>query len=288
MEIISNLRRLYKTLIAMVLALTVLIANSHEYPPKPGYLEPVSTQRFALLDALIRAQGIADDEESYYFSWNFGLTKTSLDGRTIEAQNLIAIPPRLIAQGCVHIGGITYYDGKVYAPIEDSKVFEHLYIATYDSETLALIDTYPLPLENHENGVPWCAADPDKGVIYSARRDHITTLNVYDAETLALIDTIELSAPVHKVQGGQVYEGVLYLSVSRDEHAIFAVKLSTGEVQKVFDRNLLDGVEGEGMTILKTPDGAFFHVLDIGKDVVTVNLRNYAFDPASLQWNDPV
>lgn len=284
MALFGKIAALMKAAGSMILVLVILAATAGEYPVKPDYVEPVSTRQYALFDALMRGQGIADDGESYYFSWNFGLTKTALDGVTVEARNFIAIPPELLALGCKHIGGITYANGKIYAPIEDSKVFEHLYIAEYDAETLKLIRYKALPLEVHEFGVPWCTADPEAGVIYSARRDHITSLNVYSAETLEYLGQKELTAPVHKVQGGDVYGGVLYLAVSRDTQGIFAVNLSTGEVLKAMDRNLADGCEGEGITVLPTPDGAFFHVLNIGKDETTVALRRYAFDPASLAW----
>lgn len=279
-----TLSKLFTGIFALLTALMIFISDVNDGPNKPDFYEPVSTTSYTLIDSVIRAQGIANDGESYYFSFNFGLIKTALDGVTIQATNYLAIPPKLLLEGCKHIGGITYYNGKIYAPIEDSKVFEHLYICTYDAATLEFIAAYPLPLDKHENGVPWCVADPDKGYIYSARRDHITTINVYDAETMQLVKTIEINAPVHKVQGGDMYKGILYLSISRDDQAIFAVNLETGEVQKAFARNLVDGTEGEGMTILPTPDGALFHVQDLAKDYLGSHLRHYAFDVDSIDW----
>jgi len=232
----------------------------------------------------VRGQGITTDGESFYFSWNLGLTKTDLTGKNIRKQNLIAIPPTLLLKGCSHIGGISYYDGKIYCAIEDSKVFENLYLAVYDAKTLRLLQYKAVVLEDHEFGIPWCAADQDTGLVYSARRDRITTLNVYDPDTLERTDYLELEAPVHKVQGGEVRDGVLYLAVSREEQAIFAVRLATGQVRKVFGR-FLGGAEGEGITILPMENGAFFHVLDVGENKVNVHLRSYAFDPASLVWD---
>lgn len=276
--------KLVTRLFSLIGVVIIVIANSNEYPPKENYYKDVSTQTFPLFEALIRAQGIANDGDNYYFSSNFGLIKTALDGTTIEAENLEAIPVPLLFKGCKHIGGITYYNGKIFAPIEDSKVFKNLYIATYDAKTLKHIKSYALPLANHENGVPWCVADPDKGYIYSARRDYITTINVYDAETMQLVKTISLDSPVHKVQGGDMYNGILYLSVSRGDQAVYAINLTTGEVKKAISRNLADGSEGEGMTILPTTDGALFHVLDIGKDRITVHLRHYAYDVNSIDW----
>ncbi|MPN37764.1 hypothetical protein SDC9_185285 [bioreactor metagenome] len=81
-----------------------------------------------------------------------------------------------------------------------------------------------------------------------------------------------------------MYQGILYLSASREMQSVFAIKVSTGEVQRVLDRNLVDGTEGEDMTILPTADGALFHILDIGSVRVGVHLRHYAFDVHSIKW----
>ncbi len=269
---------------ALFFAWLVLVLNAAESPPKEGYYEPVSTQTFVLLDALFRAQGMTTDGEHFFFSSNYGLLKTELDCETIVCQKLIAIPQELLDLGCKHIGGITYYDGKLYCPIEDSKVFEHLYICTFDSETLEFIKAYPLPLELHENGVPWCVADPERGVIYSARRDYPEVLNVYDAETMEPLAPITLTDTPHKVQGGEMYDGILYLSVSRGAQSVFAINPATGEVQLAFERNLFEGSEGEGMTILPTEDGALFHVMDICSIKLATHVRHYAFDPDTIEW----
>ena len=283
MQIFGYYLPVLKRVFAGFTALLSLLILHFEPVLPPDYHEDVGITDFMLLDALVRGQGVTTDGEYFYFSWNYGLTKTDLSGVKVVKENLIAIPPALLLKGCKHIGGIGYYDGKLYCPIEDSKVFENLYIAVYDARTLKLIQYKAVPLEAHEFGIPWCAVDPGTGLVYSARRDNITELNIYDPGTLEMTGTLQLNAPVHKVQGGEVYDGVLYLSVSREEQAIFAVHLATGRVRKVFGRNL-GGAEGEGMTILPTENGAFFHVLDVGANKVNVHLRAYAFDPASLVW----
>lgn len=281
----SSITDVVKSSWALLCALFILISNVAEFQQKDDYYEPVSVQSFALDGALTRSQGITTDGESYIFSSNYFLIKTELDGETIIAENLCAIPLELQELGCKHIGGISYCDGKIYAPIEDSKVFENLYIGVYDSDTLELLDYYPLPLELQENGAPWCVADPENGYLYTARRDHIVDINVFDINTMELVKIIHLQDSIHKVQGGEMYDGILYLAVSRDEQAVFAVNLETGQVQKAFARNLVDDSEGEGLTILPTEDGALFHVLDIGNVYVVAHLRNYDFDTSSLVWD---
>lgn len=279
------LQRILRRLLAGLTALLALLLNwAESSKQKENFVEPVATQTFMLLSAYTRGQGITTDGSSYYFSSNYGLIKTQLDGSTVTKRNLIAIPWDLLKLGCKHIGGISYMDGVIYAPIEDSKVFEHLYIAKFDAQTLKHIESYELPAQHHENGVPWCAADTNTGYIYSARRDHITEIVVYDAATMAFVKTIPLETSVHKVQGGEVLNGILYLSVSRGDQAVYAIQLSSGKVRKVLPRNLAEGSEGEGMTILPTAGGALLHVLDIASIRVGVHLRHYAFDPAKIDW----
>ncbi len=275
------IRRVYAALMALF---SILLLWSEGPKQKADFLEPLSTQTFMLFEAYTRGQSVTTDGRYYYFSSNYGIIKTELDGRTVVRRNLVAIPLELLKLGCKHIGGISYMEGKIYAPIEDSKVFEHLYIAVYDANTLRFIESFALPLERHEFGVPWCVADPETGYVYSARRDHITEIVVYDAETMAFAKTIKLESPVHKVQGGAMHDGILYLSVSRDDQAVYAIQLASGKVRKAISRNLMDDSEGEGMAALPTPDGAFFHVLDIASVRVGVHFRHYAFDPASIKW----
>jgi len=251
MLILGHYLPFLKRLFVLLTAAAVSIISFIEPAAPPDFYEPAGTADFVLFDALTRAQGITTDGEHLFFSENYGLVKTDLTGENIVKTNLIAIPPALLLKGCKHIGGITYYDGKIYCPIEDSKVFENLYIAVFDAETLKLVKYETVPLEAHEYGIPWCVADKATGLLYSARRDHITTINIYDSDTLELIDYLEIDMPIHKIQGGEVYGGVLYLSVSREGQSIFAVNLATGQVQKIFDRNLGEEVEGEGMTIIR-------------------------------------
>ena len=267
----------------MLAGIMLLVTNS-DIPEHAEYIEPVSTETFVVADAYMRCQGITTDGEYYYFSGNTCLTKTELDGVTVVEQNMLAIPAELVLKGCSHIGGITYYAGRIYATAEDSGKFENLYMIAYDCHTLKPVKFKALPLENHENGAPWCAADKENGVIYSARRDSFEELNVYDAETMELLRTLPVTGKPHKIQGGEVYDGILYCSASRQNKAIFAVNLETGESQIVFERMLNDDAEGEGLTILPGEDGAFFRILDIATVRLGVNLRSYSFDPDTLVW----
>jgi len=281
MQILAFNLPVLRRVLAGVTALLTLLIGCFYAPNPPEYHPDTGVTSYVLLDALVRAQGVTTDGKHLYFGWNYGVTKTNLSGK--NARRIGLIPLKLLWKGVDHIGGISYYDGKIYCAMEDSGSFESLYIGVFDAKSLKLVQYKAVPLENHEFGISWVAADRDTGLLYSARRDHFEELNIYDADTLELTGTLALDAPVHKIQGGEVHEGVLYVADGNNGQGIFAINLATGQVQKLFDR-FVAANKGQGMTILPQKGGSFFHVLDEDKSHLSIHLRSYAFDPASLAW----
>lgn len=275
-----NTKLLYvvRILLLWLSVLCIAVSNLGADEPKADFYPCDSVQTFGGTDALQRGQGITTDGEFFYYSSNYGFLKTELDGKTWVCAVLKAIPDELWDRGCDHIGGITTANGRIYAPIEDSRVFENLYIAVYDCNTLELIEYKAVPLDKHENGIPWVAADEENGLLYSARCDNIEELNIYSLDTLELIGTLPVSMPVDNIQGGDIYNGTLYVSVSRQDQGIYAVDLGTGNTEKIISRNLADGAEGEDMTVLPMDDGTVFHILDIAEVRTAVHLRHYKYN----------
>lgn len=160
--------------------MALLVTNS-DIPKKESFLEPLNTTAYILVDAFFHGQGITTDGAYYYFSSNLGLVKTELDGETVVEQNSLALPAELILKGCNHIGGISYYDGRIFATTEDSGSFEQLYMLAFDCDTLEpLYYTRLCRSKTTKTAPPRCAADSERGVIYSARRDRFDELNAYD------------------------------------------------------------------------------------------------------------
>jgi len=268
--------RVLSIVVAPLCLLTAFITEKTTAPP--GNQAPVvSCENFGLFEAIPRYQGVTTDGESWYTSWNFGLQKTDLKHRVI-ASRFIAIPLRFLLAGSNHIGGISVYDGKLYCPLEDGSDYLKPYILIYDAETLKYTGQYYLlPQELHVDGVPWVAVDGPRGVAYTAEWSKAPVLNVFSLEDFALVDTVPLSVPLDRIQGGEVYDGVLYCAAdTKDSHTIWALDPETGEVTKVLDRNLDNAVEAEGMTVWPMPDGSFFHCLETGKSRVNVMFRHYA------------
>ncbi|RFU38005.1 hypothetical protein DZF91_29915 [Actinomadura logoneensis] len=234
--------------------------------------QQVSSDTFYLTDALQRSQGVTTDGNVWYFSWQYGLSKVSLSGGTL-ASNRAAIPAALALQGDNHIGGIDYYDGKLYVPIEDGSKYQHPYIAVYDAATLSYTGTaFALPQDVQRDGVPWTAVGD--GYLLSSEYD-ATAVNFYSLTDGSLVKRVPLSSPVPHVQGAKVHEGALYASSDGTTKAVYRIDLGTGAVTRVLTPSLPGGTEVEALTFLPRPDGSLMHVLDVAPNRLSVNFRHY-------------
>jgi hypothetical protein len=268
----STLTR-YATGLAAAVAL--IVATPVAAHAETGWHQ-VSDQIFIGTAALERSQGATTDGAVWYFSWQYGLSKVSLDGRTVLARNAPAIPATLAAQGDDHIGDIDYANGRLYAPIEDSNGYQHPYVAVYDPATLTYTGTaYPLPLSLSVGGVPWVAVDPARGYAYTAEWDPTSVLNVFNLSDFSLVRTVPLSQTVGRIQGAKVYQGQLYASADNATKSIYRIDPASGTVATVYDRNLPSGSEAEGLAVLPTGDGAVLHALDVAP-LKYVNFRGLA------------
>ncbi len=239
------------------------------------------------LETIERAQGVTTDGEAWYFSGKSTLVKIAFDNQTVLAYNYEAIPEELAeAYGSAHIGGISYCDGYIYAPLEDSKVWEYPIIAVYDAETLEFTGEYKvLSNEILTRGMSWLSCDEENGLIYSSHSKEATELYCFDLETFEYVKTVELSEMVGKIQGGEVYNGLIYVGTNDATRAVYTINPSTGEVEKCFDRimyewKLIDnfGGEGQDVTVYPMEDGTLIHALDIGALFMDSNLRHYKWE----------
>jgi hypothetical protein len=284
LAVLSFLRGFTKKTFFLSMALSIFIGA---FAGLTDLIDSVSTgvrhhetgkQNILFLGSYTHSQDVTTDGESYYFSARWSLIKTGLDGKTETAMNMNAIPKELADNfGSAHIGGISYWNGTIYAAIEDSKVWKYPIVALFDSNTLKFTGKYyHLSAELQKNGVPWIAVDAEKGYVYAAQRDNSPALIVYDLQTLAFVKTIPLSMTVDRIQGAEMYKGLLYAATNDATQAVYVINPVTGEAKKYFDRNLTPGSEGEGMTVLETADGAVFHTLDLGPIFINAYFRHYA------------
>lgn len=242
----------------------------------------VSKDNVLLIGAAERSQGITTDGKYYYFSSKWGLTKSELDGKTRVKSNPLAIPKKLKDEyGLAHIGGISYSkaDNCIYAGLEDSKVWEYPVVAVYDADTLKFTGRYYiLDKALHTRGLPWVAVDNDRGLLITL--DHSKKANeliFYDiADNMKYVGSVKLSETVRSIQGAEMYGGMLYAATNDDTQAVYKIDPKSGDVSKYFDRNLTKGSEGEGITVLKTANGAVFHAIDMGPLFINAFIRHYA------------
>lgn len=275
---------LIRSVTAIVSSVILLIVGIDESNiPQPDGAEIIGQTRYTLLEYEATNQGLTTDGEYFYFSGKWRLAKASVETGKIELMNTDAIPDVLKEKNCNHIGGLSYYNGIIYAAIEDGPDYNNSFIALYDAETLEFTGKY-VEVEHslHLEGVPWCAVDVENNMLYTAEWSHAKVLNRYNLDTLELIDTLSLkdgddNGEIDRIQGGEIYDGKLYLACDEenDQKRILTVDVKTGEIETAITRNIGAQFECEDMTITVDENGPIFHVLDRGERRKSINLTSY-------------
>lgn len=273
MNIILAIRRFIVLPVIIITLLTTPAAVSTDTA------ELTATHTFVLEQAIMMGQGITNDGEHYYTSGAItavnitALTKLDMDMELVDV-NFNPLPDKCKQRGNNHIGGISYYNGKIYAPVEGG---DEVYacIVVYDAETLeATGEIYDLPNELYSDGVPWCAVDPDTGYLYASMWDETKVIHVYDVnDSMKPVKDISLTgAQVKRIQGAEFWNGTLYLSKDNNRDGeirqILKVDVDTGVVSVFAERNVgSDNIEAEGMTFTEGENGPVLHVLDYNRAV---------------------
>ncbi len=229
------------------------------------------------IGAYFHSQGITSDGETLYFSSKTTLIRTENNAKTLINANYFAIPDKLKDLGIAHIGGLSYYNGYIYAGLEDSKVWDYPIVGIYDAESLELVDYYILDAETITRGLPWVCVSPDNGYLYCT--DHSknpTKLLVYDtANEMSFVKEVALEESPYAIQGAEFFGGTLYAATNDDTQAIYAINPDSGEIEKVLDRNLTSGSEGEGMTFLTKHNKTVLVAMDMGPLFINAFVREY-------------
>lgn len=238
----------------------------------------IDTDTFIMDNASVMGQGITTDGEYYYTSGTLtavdftAIAKYTVDGMEFVDKKINPLPEVCKKRGNNHIGGISYYDGKIYASVEGDDGVPAC-IVTFDTETLDALEVYDLSLEQFPDGVPWCAVDGNTGYLYASKWKDTKTIYVYDVNNdMAFVKALTLDKAIKRIQGGEFLNGTLYLS--KDSHdkgkirEILSVNVETGAVEVVAERNIgSEKFEAEGMTFTEDENGAVLHVLDYNKTI---------------------
>ena len=218
-------------------------------------------------------QGVARVDDGWIFSLNDGLFRTD-DALKQTVVATPAIPAEWAASGFNHVGDIDVAGGVLYAALEQPDYALGLQaMLRYDPETLTVIDG--VDVEQHHNS--FVTVDETTGIAYSMDMFGDDALLRYDVDdNWRVLEPIEMSRFVDKVQGGDVFDGAVWLSTDDETEGVYRVDLDTGEVQVLGSIGYVDG-EGEGIdaTPLATGD---LHVLSIDAAVVPVRLIDLDLD----------
>ena len=250
------MKRLVAATLLMLVASPSLASASS--PPVSDWVQTDRVE-FHGTDGFFRSQGVASDGSSLFFSWNLGLIRTPVDepSNVLVDKSTSAIPDDLDESGHNHIGDIDVAGGVLYAPIEDGPAYAEPWVVLYDTDTLEPTGArYLLPVSVQRDGVPWIAVDQPRGVAYSMEWNDTGKLFVYRLSDFELIDTVNLSEPVSRIQGAKIFCGNLY--ASRDngsEKSIVSIDPETGQVTRLFDRDLGDDYEAEGIAFIRRRTG---------------------------------
>ena len=252
--------------------------------------ELISTDTFVMDNAMIMGQGITTDGEYYYTSGSLtainstSLGKYTVDGMDFVANNMDPLPAICKERGNNHIGGLSYYNGKIYAPVEGGDETEVACIVVFDAETLeATGEVYDLPADAFPDGVPWCAVDGETGYLYASKWKDTRVIYVYDVNNgMALVKELKLDTAIKRIQGGEFCHGTLYLSQDTHDNGkmrnILSVDVESGEVKVAAERNIgSEKYEAEGLTFTYTDEGVIMHVLDYNK-TIGIFVHHYKVD----------
>ena len=201
------------------------------------------------------SQGVATDGVDWYFSARQTLFKTNFDLDFLVVHEN-AIPQFLQDQGYDHIGDIAYFEGKLYAPIEDASYVKPI-IALFDTASLNFTGDYAQVPQAH---IPWVGVDPRTGYFYSSEFDGVNKLFVYDPnQNFALIDEIQLDTTLSRVQGGAFHEDFLYLACDNGDY-VYEVEVTSGTVTPVII--VPEGPEMEGIEAYALDSGVLHFVVE--------------------------
>lgn len=271
----------FKKMISLISAIMLLVVGADEKNlSQPDGAEVIGKNTYVLFDYQVTSQGVTNDGEYFYFSGNEHLGKADMESGEITLINYDAIPDELQEKGCNHIGGLSCYNGYVYAAVEDGPDYLNSFIVLYNADTLEFSGKYySLPHDLHIEGVPWCAVDVERNYLYTAEWTNATVLNVFSLDDMSFVKTIPLSDPIDRIQGAEMFDDKLYMSCDEenDMKRIFTLDVKSGKVEECFKRNIGKGFEAEGLTVFADENGKpVICVLDRGERRKSSNLTLYS------------
>ena len=159
-------------------------------------------------------QGIAVSEDGYIVSGSKTLSVYDGDWNLKKTND---DPFKGIENTVNHLGDIDYYQGEIYAGVEnflDGKA-ENIQIVVYDADTLEPVRTFPFDPASGQNEVSGIAVDEDNGCVWMcswADGESGRYLYRYDLEDGTYLGKYHLQAPPQWIQGICYLDGCIYIT----------------------------------------------------------------------------
>ena len=267
-----SVRRLF--LPFFVLAAWMFSAVSGETAVVSGDVQIARSLAYSYADGVNFCQGLAADGSYLYgigaikpICYN-AIVKIDVETGEIVQKHELCLPWELVRIGYAHLGDGCLYDGRLYIALEDIG-FRRPAVVEYDPQTLEYLDCHVVPDECIGSGnIPWC--EIKDGVLYFSQSNRVDEIRMLDVTDFSYIGSIKLDRELFKVQGGEIYDGKLYMTSDEGirEKTMVCVDLGTGHVEPVFVRSTGRlNMEGEGIAIYPYADGSLFHIIDVGAEV---------------------
>lgn len=277
-QLTAFIKQVLALILSAVAAVGGLFAGTPSVPE--GDITLVNEYSYSLDEGIAFGQGITTDGTYFY---GFGALKVAaycgiakIDAKTGEIVKSVdyCIPKELMLKGYSHLGDGSYYDGKLYIACEDFG-FRNPAILVYDAETLDFVEYHVVPKGVlSDDHIPWCVVN--NGIVYISEFEDVSEIKMLKFDDFSYLGSIKLDSTITSIQGGDIYNGVLYLS-SDDGNKVkptYAVDLRTGHVEVAFVRGTGNvNAEAEGLAIYPFEDGSLFHITDVGS---CVTIRSYA------------
>ena len=281
-EQLPYIKRILSTVFALVLTVLTLTTDGIDLLSQSRRTD-ISSTNIVGVDAYFHSQGITTDGQTLFFSSKTTLIQTTDDAKTVINANYRAIPDELSEKYAIkHIGGLSYYNGYIYAGLEDSKQWHYPIVGVYDAKTLEMVDYYILDAAKVTRGLPWVCVNPENGLLYCC--DHSkqpTKLLVYDtADGMRFIKEIPLRETVEEIQGAEFFGGFILAATNDETQAIYKISPTDGSVEKLLDRNLTKFSEGEGLTVIIKDGKPVILAMDMGPLFVNAFVREYEINVA--------
>ena len=249
-----------------------------------GAFEIARKEKLDPVTSMFSAQGLCCDGDYFYCSGAMtavhftGLAKFDLQMRCLKKKSN-AVPKEFTQRyGSDHIGGIDCADGLIYAPVE-GEGYAYNFILLYSCETLEYTGIYyDLTSAYLTDGIPWCAIDREKRILYTSKFSDVDELLCYDLDSMNFLGTLQLQETINRIQGGSVHAGQIYLSYDAPhstQEQILRIDPGSGRVEVVCTRSLPNyDNEAEDVCVYPLADGSLIHTVDYDK-LLNVNVTHY-------------